>query len=250
MTIILDQIYVTLGKARILDGVSASLQPGRVTALIGPNGAGKTTLLRAMLGLVGLESGTIRIDGTALAEMPIAKRALRLGYLPQLANAEWNVNVRALVSLGRLPHHGAFANPGATDYAAIEAALIATDTLHFADRTIDSLSGGERARVFLARVLAGEPDWIFADEPLANLDPPHRHAVLKLLRAVAETGKGVVVTLHDLTAAAQFGEDFLALKSGHLIGTTLSPDILEAAFDIPFDRIPHGQSEAILPRFV
>jgi iron complex transport system ATP-binding protein len=220
-----------------------------VTALIGPNGAGKTTLLRAMLGLVGLESGTIRIDGTALAEMPMAKRALQLGYLPQLATAEWNVSVRELVSLGRLPHHGAFANPGATDHAAIEAALIATDTLHFADRNIDNLSGGERARVFLARVLAGEPDWIFADEPLANLDPPHRQAVLKLLRAVAETGKGVVVTLHDLTAAAQFGDDFLVLKSGHLIGTTLSPDILEAAFDIPFDRVPHGQSEAILPRF-
>ncbi len=250
MTIMLDQVSVGIGKSRILEGVSASLERGRVTALIGPNGAGKTTLLRAMLGLVALDSGTIQIDDTPLPAIPIAERALRLGYLPQLANAEWNVNVRELVSLGRLPHHGAFANPGTADHAAIEAALVATDTCQFAERTIDSLSGGERARVFLARVLAGEPDWIFADEPLANLDPPHRHAVLKLLTQVAATGKGVIVTLHDLTAASQFADDFLVLKSGRLIGTSLSTDILEAAFDIPFDRIMHGQSQAILPRLV
>jgi iron complex transport system ATP-binding protein len=250
MTITLDQVSVSIGKARLLDDVSATLPRGRVIALIGPNGAGKTTLLRAMLGLLALDGGTIQIDDTPLPAMPIAERALRLGYLPQLANAEWNVSVRDLVSLGRLPHHGAFANPSGADHAAISAALVSTDTVQFVDRHIDSLSGGERARVFLARVLAGEPDWIFADEPLANLDPPHRYAVLKLLWDVAATGKGVVVTLHDLTAASQFADDFLVLKSGRLIGTSLSTDVLEAAFDIPFDRVVHGQSEAILPRFV
>ncbi len=250
MTIALDQVSVSIGKARILQGVSASLQRGKVTALIGPNGAGKTTLLRAMLGLVTLDGGGVQIDGTPLPAIPIAERALRLGYLPQLASAEWNVSVREMVHLGRLPHHGAFASPGAADQAATDTALIATDTAQFADRRIDSLSGGERARVFLARVLAGEPEWIFADEPLANLDPPHRYAVLKLLRDVTATGKGVVVTLHDLTAASQFADDFLVLKSGRLIGSTLATDILEAAFDIPFDRITHGQSQAILPRLV
>jgi iron complex transport system ATP-binding protein len=248
MTIRLDQVSVSLGGVRVLEGVSATLARGRVTALIGPNGAGKTTLMRAVLGLVTLDQGAVLVDEAPLRSLPGEERARRLGYLPQLATPHWNVTVDDLVALGRLPHQGRFAGPSDADRAAIEAALLATDTSAFADRAIDSLSGGERARVFLARLLAGEPDWIFADEPLANLDPLHQIAVLKLLRAAAAGGKGVVVILHDLSAAAAYADDVLILKSGRLVGTALTPDVLEAAYGIAFDTVEHDGRTAILPR--
>jgi iron complex transport system ATP-binding protein len=245
MTINFDNINVRIDDKVILSGVSGGLQRGRVTALIGPNGAGKTTLLRTMLGLQPLHGGMISIDGVIASTLSTNERARRLAYLPQSGAPHWNISARELVGLGRLPWHGT-----AQD-AAVTNALIATDTLHFADRLINTLSGGERARVMLARVLAGQSEWIFADEPLANLDPRHQRDVMLGLKSAAhDEGKGVVTVVHELSAAANIADDVLILKGGCVIGTTFDAPTLEAAFDMPFDLIPHGNGIAVLPRAI
>jgi iron complex transport system ATP-binding protein len=245
VTIIFENLSVEIGGTAILSGVSGSLRRGRVTALIGPNGAGKTTLLRALLGLVPLLGGTISINGARTSTLSTTERARRLAYLPQSGAPHWNISARELVGLGRLPWRGT-----AHDLAVTEA-LIATDTLQFADRLINTLSGGERARVMLARVLAGQSEWIFVDEPLANLDPRHqRDVMLRLKSAAHDEGKGVVAVVHELSAAAEIADDVLILKGGRVIGTALDAQMLEAAFDMRFDLIPHGNGIAVLPRAI
>jgi iron complex transport system ATP-binding protein len=245
MTIIVDNINVQIGGTTILSGMCGDLKRGRVTALIGQNGAGKTTLLRTILGLQSHHSGIITIDGVSASTLSTNERARRLAYLPQSGAPYWNISTRELVGLGRLPWRGT-----AQD-AAVAAALTATNTLQFADRLVNTLSGGERARVMLARVLAGESEWIFADEPLANLDPRHQRDVMLHLKSAAhDEGKGVIAVVHELSAAAEIADDVLIVKNGRVIGTTLNAETLEAAFDMPFDLIPHGNGIAVLPRAI
>jgi iron complex transport system ATP-binding protein len=245
MTIIFEDISVEIGGTPILSGMSGRLQRGRVTALLGPNGAGKTTLLRAILGLQPLSSGEINIDGVSASTLSTNERARRLAYLPQSGAPHWNISARELAGLGRLPWRGTAQDKEVTD------ALTATDTLQFADRLINTLSGGERARVMLARVLAGQSEWIFADEPLANLDPKHqRDVMLRLKSAAHDEGKGVIAVVHELSAAADIADDVLILKNGRVIGTAFDAPTLEAAFDMPFDLIQHGNGIAVLPRAI
>ena len=249
MTIGFEDLHVRLGNSPALRGLRGRIEQGCVTAIIGPNGAGKTTLLRALLGLIPVHAGSILIDGRPLVTLSMAERARRLAYLPQSGAPHWNVTARELVSFGRLPWRGRLSAPGADDAAAVEAALAATDTAHLADRTVDTLSGGERARVMFARVLAQTSDWIFADEPLANLDPPHQRDVLSRLKSAAhDGGKGVVVVLHELSAAASVADDVLILRDGELIATEMTAQTLEAAFDMPFEMITHEGRSIVLPK--
>jgi len=217
-----DDLHVVLGKRTVLRGVTASFAPGRVTAVLGANGAGKSTLLRACAALLPASSGRVMLDGRNVATMPARERAQAIGYLPQDAAVHWNMVVRDLVQLGRLPH-------GDDGGEAIAAALAATDTIALADRPVRSLSGGERARVLLARVLAGEPRWLLADEPLASLDPLHQLETLALLRAAAGRGMGVLVVLHDLTLAARVADDVLLLKDGAALAHGPAAEVLTGA---------------------
>lgn len=245
-------LSLALGGRTVLEGIGASFRRGRVTAVIGANGAGKTSLVRALAGLVAPQSGSIEIDGRSLGELKPGERGRMIGYLPQDGDPAWNVTAIELVSLGRLPHRGRLALPSADDADAIGKAMIATDTTAFATRTIDTLSGGERARVKMARVLAGDPGWILADEPLANLDPPHQRDMLALFRAAAATGKGVVTVLHQLDAAST-ADDILVLKDGSVVAhgpvrEVLTPGNLERAFGMAFDIVAHEGRIAILHR--
>lgn len=244
-----DRLTLTLGGRTVLSDVSVAFARGRVTAIIGPNGAGKTSLIRALTGLL---PGPVHLDGQPLADLSPGERARRIGYLPQDGEPAWNVTARELVALGRLPHRGRLAAPSAADADAVSAALAATNTTQFADRTIDTLSGGERARVKMARVLAGDPDWILADEPLANLDPPHQRDMLALLRAAATNGKAAIAVVHQLDAAT-LADDVLILKGGKIIAfgparDVMTPANFEAAFGMAFDVIDHQGRIAILPR--
>lgn len=242
MTISVEQLSVMSGGSTRLSDVTTRFERGRVTVLIGPNGAGKTTLLRCLLGLEAAASGRVLIDDRPLAALPRRDRARRLAWLPQSAAPQWNLSARELVGLGRLPWGG-----GARD-AEVDRALAATATTAFADRPIDQLSGGERARVFFARLLAGESDWILADEPLASLDPLHQQETLQLLATAAhDEGKGVIVILHELDAAANIADDIIILKDGRVIGDALEAAQLEAAFGIRFDVIAHGTRRLIVP---
>jgi iron complex transport system ATP-binding protein len=248
-----ENLSVDLGRRRALDDVSLDLARGRVTAILGANGAGKTSLLRAIAGLVPPSAGSISIDGTSVTALSLPERARRLGYLPQNGQPAWALTVRELVALGRLPHRSPFAALSPGDEVAIDAAMAQTDVAGLANRTVDTLSGGEKARAKFARVLAAETDWILADEPLANLDPPHQQDVLRLMRAAADAGKGVLVVLHQLDAAARVADDLLILKDGRTIAfgpsaEVLTPATLEAAFNMPMDVIDLQGRTAILPR--
>ena len=187
-----------------LDGVGIALQPGEITAICGPNGAGKSSLLQCLAGLLVPERGTVTHDGTPLTSLAPKERARAIGYLPQDGEIAWDLSVRNLVALGRLPH-----GPGGEEQ--VDAALAALDLASFAHRPVSTLSGGERARALLARVIAGEPRWILADEPLAALDLSHRLALLGHLRRAVQHGAGVVLVLHDLSLAMNHADRVLVL---------------------------------------
>ena len=222
MALILDGLTVRLGGRIVLDAVTATLRPGRVTAILGPNGAGKSTLLRAAAALLTPVSGTVRLDDRPVGNIEPRERARSIGYLPQGGVVHWNVPVRELVRLGRLPH----GTSPAEDDAAIGRAMALTDTTAFADRPVLTLSGGERARVLLARVLTGEPRWLLADEPLANLDPAHALDLVVRLREIAVAGTGILLVAHDLLHAQRAADDALLLAEGRLIAHGPAPDVL------------------------
>lgn len=245
MDLSVQDLAVSLGGRRVLEGVSAAFRPGRVTAILGPNGSGKTTLVRALAGLIDTDAGQVMLGGRAVAGIEPRERARLIGYLPQDGAVHWNVGVRELVGLGRLPHRAPFAGPSAEDVAAVAAALSATDTGALADRRANELSGGERARVLLARVLAGTPRWLLADEPLASLDPLHQLEMLDQLRRQAEAGVGVVIVLHDLIQAARAADDVLLLNAGRVVAhgaaaDTLAPGHLRETFGVEVTMVPVG----------
>jgi len=234
-----ERLGVTIGSAALLDGVDAAIAPGRVTAIVGPNGAGKSTLLACLAGLRTPDRGQALLDGQPLASLGATARARRIGYLPQDAPLHWNIAVRALIALGRFPHGDARSDLGRL---AIDRALTKLDLHPFADRLAATLSGGERARAMLARVLAGEPDWILADEPLAALDIAHRYALMAHLRAVAARGVGVLLVAHDIALAAAYADDALLLHGGRLVAAgpvtdVLTPDRLGPVFGVAFEQV-------------
>ena len=220
MALSLDAVTLDLGRRRVLDAVSASLAPGRVTVILGPNGAGKTSLLRVAAGLVTPSAGSVAIDGREIGMMRRDARARIIGYLPQAGDVAWNMIARDVVALGRLAHRDAGGS------AAITAAMAATDTAVLAGRRVGDLSGGERARVLLARVLAGEPQWLLADEPLASLDPAHQLDLLDRLRTIARGGAGVAVVLHDLAQAARVADYAILMADGRIVAAGPAPDVL------------------------
>lgn len=195
-----------------LDDVTLALAPGQITAICGPNGAGKSTLLAVLAGLLAPARGEVVLDGAALGAFPPRERARAIGFLPQDGEVAWDVDVETLAGLGRLP----WAEGVAADRVAIEAALGALDLAHLRQRPVSRLSGGEQARALLARVLAGQPRWLLADEPLAALDLAHQRALIGHLRALAAGGMGVVVVVHDLAVAMNHADRVVLLSGGKL----------------------------------
>ncbi len=250
--LVADAIGLTLGGRRVLDDVSFAFRSGRVTALLGANGAGKSSLLACLAGLRRPDSGAARLDGADVQALDRRVRARAIGLLPQTADVHWDIDVATLVGLGRFAHRGRWGETD-TDRAAVAAALAATDMTALAMRGVERLSGGERGRALLARVLAGEPDWLLADEPLANLDPAHQIDVLARLRGVAAGGRGVVLVLHDLHLAARVADDAVLLKDGRVVASgdanavLTAPAIAEAyGIAVEIGRTPQGHSY-ILP---
>jgi iron complex transport system ATP-binding protein len=207
-----------------LAGVSLAVRPGQVTAVCGPNGAGKSSLLEVLAGLLEPAAGQVLLDDRQMAGLGHRKRAQRIGYLPQAGEAAWNLSVRTLAGLGRLPHSTGVAE----DRRSVDAALTALELAPLADRPIATLSGGERARAMLARVLAGEPQVILADEPLANLDLAHQAVLLGHLRALAAEGRSVVLVLHDLAAAMNHADQVIVLDKGKVAASGAPNEALSA----------------------
>lgn len=235
--LVAENLTVALGGQTVLAGVTARFRPGEVTAIVGPNGAGKSTLLACLAGLRRPDAGQVSLGDGPILALPHRERARRVGFLPQTPEVAWAVDVETLVGLGRIPHSGARGLSEA-DHAAVQTALVRTRMTGLAHRDVLTLSGGERARALLARVLAGEPSWLLADEPLAGLDPGHQLDTVDLMRAFAvEHGQGVVMTLHDLGVALRLADRVLVLRAGILIADAapkdaLTPQVLEQAYGV------------------
>jgi iron complex transport system ATP-binding protein len=245
-------LSVTLAGRLVLNDVTLALSSGHLVGLVGPNGAGKTTLLRALAGLVP-SVGAVEIGGAALSSLSLRDRARRFAYLPQGHIVHWPLPARDIVALGRYPH-------GATDPArltpkdteAVVRAMQATDVMEFSERRVTELSGGERSRVALARVLAVEAPVILADEPTASLDPRHQFDVMKSLRASADKGVLVIVVTHDLGLAARFADTVLVLSDGRLVSQgapaeALSEKIMGDVFRISAYRAEYQREAVIVP---
>jgi len=253
MTMLTAQnLSAALGSRPVLHDISLSLSPGHLVALVGPNGAGKTTLLRALAGLIP-STGAIHVGGEPLSSLSLRERAKRFGYLPQGHMVHWPLPARDIVALGRYPH-------GATDPArlspkdaeAVLRAMQAVDVMEFAERRVTELSGGERSRVALARVLAVEAPVILADEPTASLDPRHQIDVMRGLRAAAEAGVLVIVVTHDLGLAARFADTVLVLSEGRLVSQgepaeALSEQVMAQVFRISAFRAEYQREAVIVP---
>ena len=232
----LDRIHLTYGARPVLNGVSLSFRAGEVTAVIGPNGAGKSSLLLCAAGLIRPQAGEALLDGGAMLTLAPKARAQAVAYLAQTTEIAWPITVRALVGLGRLPHHGVWGESDA-DRAAIERAIRAAGVEELSDRQVATLSGGERARVLVARGLAGAPRFLLADEPTAGLDPGHALDMADLFRALAKSGVGVVVTLHDLSLAARAADRIVILAEGEVLADgapedALSEETIAAAYGV------------------
>ena len=237
VTLAIEALRVSLGKAEILHGIDATIGAGALVGVIGPNGAGKSTLARAIAGLPGTAAGRVTIDGDDVAQLPRAALARRIAYLPQGQTVHWPLSVERIVSLGRLPHLAPFSGVSTADRAAIERAMERADILALRDRPVTELSGGERALVLIARALAVEAPALVVDEPLAALDPGHQLQVMDLLRGEAAAGKLVIAVLHDLAMAARFCDRLILIHHGRLIAdgppaTVLTADFLSDCYNI------------------
>lgn len=181
--------------APALEEVSLCVLPGETVALVGPNGAGKSTLIKLIAGLERPQSGTIRVYGH-----PMGACLHRVAYVPQRGEVDWRfpVTVRQVVMMGRYAHLGWVKWPRQTDHEAVDRALAAMDLIDLADRQIGELSGGQQQRVMLARSLAQDADLLLLDEPLNNLDVPTQEMIFHTLEDLADGGRAVLVSTHDL----------------------------------------------------
>jgi len=251
MLIEAKDIAIALGGRPILHRIDLTLRAGQIVGLIGANGAGKTTLLRVLANLLP-HAGTVLFNSVSAGTIGRKALARRIAFLSQGGAVHWQMRAEALVALGRLPHRRPFSDMGAADHAAIDRAMAATDTTRFRDRTLDSLSGGERMRVLLARALAVEAEMLFADEPLAGLDPRHQLEAMALLRQAALAGTGIVVVLHDLTLTGRFCDRIVLLHDGRILADGAPDQVLAdahlgLAFGIAVTRGTRDGESFVLP---
>ena len=225
------------GRQFGVDRLSFEAAGGGLIGLVGPNGAGKSTLLKMLAGLLEPDQGEVLLDGVNLDLKKRGDLARKIAYLPQARKAHWAVSVQTVVELGRLPYQARFQSSSSADQEAVERAMSLMDLEGFAGRSVATLSGGEQARVFVARALAQDARIILADEPVAGLDPGHQLSLFKVFRDLSAQGYLVIVALHDLSLAARFCTSVLVMKSGRLQGfgppeSVLNEDMLADVYGI------------------
>lgn len=220
-----------LGGRTVLDAVSLSVAAGELVAVVGPNGAGKSSAIRALAGLLPLTGGQAKLGGQDVAVLSARGRADRAAYLPQERRIAWNLPAVEVAALG-----APFLAAGDA-LARARAALDEMEAGHLAGRGVAEMSGGERARVLLARALTTDARALLADEPTAGLDPEAQLMVLERLKARAMAGQAVLVSLHDLALAARFADRVVVLEAGRLVAdgapmAALTPEVMARVFGL------------------
>jgi iron complex transport system ATP-binding protein len=223
MSITVDTVSYTAGNTLIVNGVSLSVEKGRVLGLLGPNGSGKSSLLRLICRLRKVQSGVITLGENDVASISRAELARRVAFVEQQSNTDTQLTVLDVVKLGRTPHRGLWANWTADDEFAVEEALLRVDMLERAEQFWQTLSGGERQRVHIARALAQTPSELLLDEPTNHLDIQHQ---LEILSLVSKLGITSIVALHDLNLAAMFCDSLAVLQKGEVVAAGTPEDVL------------------------
>ena len=221
----------------LVDHADISVAPGELVVLLGPNGAGKTSLLRALVGLQRPYAGEALLDGRASVGWPAMERARKLAYLPQSRPLAWPTRVRDVVALGRFAHGAATGRLRGADRDAVEHAIAICAITDLADRSCDTLSGGELARVHIARAFAAQTPLLVADEPIAALDPRHQIGIMNLIADYVAKGGGALVVLHDLGMAARYADRLVWMKQARIIaqgsvGDTMTADMLASVYGV------------------
>lgn len=226
--LVAKNVSVTADNATLVQDASLSLTTGELIAILGPNGAGKTSLLRALLGMTALAGGSAQLDGRDCASLPATDRAKLVSYLPQRRPLAWPNKVRDIIALGRFAHGAALGRLSAQDSAAVAAAIADCSLEDFADRSADTLSGGEIARVHFARAMAAGAPLLIADEPTAALDPLHQLGIAQLIRDFVDSGGGALVVLHDVALAARFADRLIWMRDGRIVADGAPTETLTA----------------------
>ncbi len=251
----IDGLTVNYGKRRVLHGASLRVNSGEVLALIGPNGSGKSTLIRAVSGVIPIDSGTVQVDGRALADLSTMERARYLAVVPQARNMPPAFSVYETILLGRTPYLGWLGRAGEHDHERVRYALERTQLAPLADRMVGELSGGEQQRVLLGRALAQDTPVLLLDEPTTHLDLQHREGLVHLVRELALSRElAVLMVLHDLNLASLYADRVSLLVDGEIqaAGTpseVLTEERLSQVYHVPVHIIPHPQygNPLILP---
>lgn len=239
----------------LLDKVSCDIRDGQLVALVGHNGSGKSTLIKALAGEMPVNNGSITLDKRNIRDFNNKDLAKHMAYLPQNLPDAAAFTVSELVMLGRYPHQKWLQKPSQEDKRKVAQAIAATKVEAFAERIVATLSGGERARAWLAMCLAQDTRYLLLDEPLAALDIQYQIEVIELIRRlVTEQGLSVIIIMHDINLAAQYADYIIALKKGRIchsgeVISTMQPDVLKDIFSVDMRLITHpvsGQPVAVV----
>ncbi len=230
----------------VLRGVDLTASAGRMVCILGPNGSGKTTLLRCLLGRLKTPSGQIVLDGRNLSKHSPRALARLMAYVPQVGKSSFTFTVGELVLMGRLAHTGVMGLAGTRDKAVAKQAMLMTETLQFASRTLDELSGGEAQRVMIARALAQQPSVMLLDEPTSHLDIKNQLVIYRMMQRLAHDWEMAVICVsHDINLAARHADELVLMRDGTIIaaGTpaeVVREDLLMQTYDVEVDLIPAG----------
>ena len=223
-----QQLDIGYGATRIVQDLSFSPPPGKVTALIGPNGCGKSTLLKAFARILTPQAGSLSLDGKAYRDLSARYLARKVAFLPQVLPIPEGVSVRQLVAYGRSPHNSLWGRLSGADQHSVEQALQRMELETLADRPLSDLSGGQRQRAWLAMILAQDAAIVLLDEPTTYLDISHQVELLDLMRALSAEGKTVITVLHDINQACRYADHLAVMQAGRLVASGAPGDVLNA----------------------
>ncbi|GFM81083.1 ferric citrate ABC transporter ATP-binding protein FecE [Pseudomonas cichorii] len=223
-----QQLDIGYGDTRIVQSLSFSPPPGKVTALIGPNGCGKSTLLKAFARILTPQAGTLSLDGQAYAQLSPRELARKIAFLPQVLPIPEGVSVRQLVAYGRSPHNSLWGRLSGADRNSVDQALQRMELEALAERPLSDLSGGQRQRAWLAMVLAQDAAIVLLDEPTTYLDISHQVELLDLMRQLSAEGKTVITVLHDINQACRYADHLAVMQAGRLVASGAPEQVLDA----------------------